>query len=198
MANAAGQVARILYKEIVPGDLRKINAESNDADTGGGARDFRFGAYPNISAIVQQMFPNQTQENRRRNSFVVPTTIYSGTFHWVDQLGRTFSATSYFEPPTDARPSEGRITRVHEQPCLAVNLIPASTPTNRTFLLLIQFVDGTVWPRYVDEQTLRTAGLLPPQVAQQMLQCIDAPRRADQVVIGFFDFVNGGNYCNSR
>jgi hypothetical protein len=34
--------ARILYKEIVEGDLRKFRAESNDAATGGGARDLRF------------------------------------------------------------------------------------------------------------------------------------------------------------
>lgn len=198
MANGAGQVARILYKEIVPGDLRKINAESNDADTGGGARDFRFGSYPNISAIVMRMFPNQVTENRRRNSVIVPTTIYSGTFHWEDNANRVFSAISYFEPPTDARPSEGRITRVHEQPSLAVGLMPASTPTNRVFLLLIQLLDGTVWPYYAEERTLRTAGLWDPQVAQQMLQCMDAHRRADQAVIGFFDFVNGGSYCNGR
>ena len=34
MANAAN-VARIVFKEIVEGDLRKIHADANDAETGG-------------------------------------------------------------------------------------------------------------------------------------------------------------------
>ena len=52
MANQAGQVARILYKELVEGDLRKLQAKSNDADTGGGenrgdklSKGFSFGIY---------------------------------------------------------------------------------------------------------------------------------------------------------
>lgn len=198
MANGVGQVARILYKEIVAGDLRKIHAESNDADTGGGARDFRFGSYTNIAAIVLQMFPNLVEENRRRNGIIVPTAIYSGHFYWKDRNGRVCSTVSYFEPPTDARPSEGRITRVHEQPCLSTSLMPTPTIGNRVFLLLIQLLDSTVWPFYAEEQTLRTAGLWDPQVAQRMLHCIDSPRRADQAIIGFFDFVSSESYCNGR
>jgi hypothetical protein len=42
MANGAGQVARILYKEIVEGDRRKADAESNDSDSGGGQETFDF------------------------------------------------------------------------------------------------------------------------------------------------------------
>lgn len=198
MANGAGQVARILYKEIVPGDLRKIHAESNDANTGGGARDFRFGSYPNIALIVKKMFPNQVIETRRRKGAMVPTTIYSGYFYWNDAAGNIYREVSYFEPPTDARPAEGRIARVHEQPCLSTTLMPTPAPGNKVFLLLIQLLDSTVWPYYAEERTLRTAGLWDPQVAQRMLNCIDAPRRVDQAVIGFFDFMNGGIYCNGR
>lgn len=198
MANGVGQVARILYKEIVYGDRKKIHALSNTADTGGGARDFRFGSYANIAMAVQKMFPNQVQENRRRNGIIVPTTIYSGNFYWKDQNGTVRSLVSYFEPPTDARPSEGRITRVHEQPCLSTSLMPTPTIGNRVFLLLIQLLNSTVWPFYAEEQTLRTAGLWDPQVAQRMLRCIDAPRRADQAIIGFFDFVSAESYCNGR
>lgn len=60
-----------------------------------------------------------------------------------------------------------------------------SGPGNKVFLLLIQLLDSTVWPYYAEERTLRTAGLWDPQVAQRMLNCIDAPRRVDQAVIGF-------------
>ena len=189
-------ITRILYKEIVAGDLRKINAESNDADTGGGARDFRFGSYPNVAAIVQRMFPVQTQEPRRRNGALVPTTIYSGTFYWADSQGIVRSAPAFFEPPTDARALEGRIARVHEQPCLADSKMPPLSATNRVFVLLKQLDDDTVWPEYIDEQSIRNTASRNP-VTHQMLGCIDAPRRQGNAVIGFYDFVNGGNYCSS-
>ena len=198
MADGMGRVARILYKEIVQGDIRKIHAESNNADTGGGARDFRFGSYLNIAAIVMKMFPNPTVESRRRSGVATPTNIYCGKFYWRDKTGNVCCANSYFEPPTDARPAEGRITRVHEQPCLSTEQMPMPTDQNRVFLLLIQLLDDTVWPFYVEERTLRTTGLWDPNVAQKMLDCIDARRRADQAVIGFFDFMAGESYCNSR
>jgi len=198
MANNAGQVARILYKEIVPGDLRKIHAVSNDAATGGGARDFRFGSYPSLESIVVKMFPNQMIEDRRRNGIAVPTTIYCGNFYWKDSQGNVRSAISYFEPPTDARPREGRIARVHEQPCLSTDIMPIPVDGNRVFLLLIQLLDETVWPFYAEERTLRIAGMWDPRVSQKMLQCIDAERRPNQAVIGFFDFIVDESYCNGR
>lgn len=197
MSSGIGQVARILFKEIVAGDVRKIHAESNDADSGGGARDFRFGSYRNLDEVVKKMFPNEVLENRRRGGLSIPTIIYSGYFYWRDQNGTIHNNESFFEPPTDARPSEGRIARVHEQPCLSTALMPReSSRTNRVFLLLIQLLDNTVWPFYAEERTLRTVGLWDPMVAEKMLQCIDAQRRADQAVIGFFDFVDGTRYCN--
>lgn len=57
MTNTASRVSRILFKEIVDGDVRKIHADSNDSDTGGGARDFRFGSYSELEHIFHSMFP---------------------------------------------------------------------------------------------------------------------------------------------
>ena len=38
----AGTLKRLVYKEVLPGDLRKARGESNDdAAAGGGARDLR-------------------------------------------------------------------------------------------------------------------------------------------------------------
>ncbi|WP_264802920.1 hypothetical protein, partial [Acetobacter fabarum] len=67
MASGASHVARILYKEIVAGDLRKILAQSNDSDTGGGARDFRFGSFKTLLPVIRQMFPKKVKENRKRD-----------------------------------------------------------------------------------------------------------------------------------
>lgn len=195
----SSSVHRILFKEIVPGDLRKIEAQSNDSPTGGGARDFRFGSYDNLVPVIQQMFPDSVVEERKRNGSLQQIQIHMGRFYWVDShTGSVTSAPSYFESPTDVRPSEGRIARVHEYPCFDTSLIPRGGAGNRVVLLFIQLSDGTVWPYFTEEKALRTPGLWHVSVADVVIQCLDAHRPPNHSAIGFYDFVNGTRYCNGR
>ena len=196
MASAVGNVARILYKELVEGDLRKLRAESNDADTGGGARDFRFGSYRTLLPVIKAMFPRTAQEDRKRNGVVAQIDVFKGTFYWKSATG-VESKEAIFEPPTDARPSEGRIARVHEYPCFDASNVKIGVG-NRVLLLLIQLDDGTVWPHYAEEKSLRTPNAWHPVVARELLDCLDAKRPANQVVIGYRDFTNAGRYCNGK
>lgn len=76
VVNGAAQVARILYKEIVPGDLRKILAMSNDAVTGGGARDFRFGSFKTLLPVIRKMFPETVKQSRKRGGGVVQIDVF--------------------------------------------------------------------------------------------------------------------------
>lgn len=198
MANGAGQVARILYKEIVPGDLRKILAQSNDSDTGGGARDFRFGSYKTLLPVIQQMFPQKVKENRKRDGVVEHIDVFKGEFFWRIDKGQDERKDSFFEPPTDVRPSEGRIARVHEYGCFDTSRVPKGGEGNRVLLLLIQLNDGSVWPFYAEEQTLRIKGKWDPVVAKELLDCLDAKRAANRAVIGYRDFTNAGRYCNGK
>ncbi len=187
-------VARILYKEIVPGDLRKIEAESNDSDTGGGARDFRFGDFAKLEPMIRKMFPHSVKERRRRDSKNVEVEIFRGTFYW-NFSGVDEHKDVDFEPPTSARPSEGRITRVHEQPCFASDRIPKS---GKVLLLLVQRNDGSVWPHFIEESSLSNAGEWDPRVARELLDCIRGKRAANKVVIGYRDFTTGEGYCNDK
>lgn len=198
MANGAAQVARILYKEIVEGDLRKILATSNDSDTGGGARDFRFGSYKTLLPVIKQMFPQTVRETRKRDGRAVQIDVFMGEFFWHDKQGQVVREKSFFEPPTDVRPSEGRIARVHEYACFDTSLIPKGSATNRVLLLLIQLEDGSVWPFYAEEKTLRVAGAWNAVVAQELLACLEARRPANRAVIGYRDFTNAGRYCNGK
>ena len=95
MASAAGQVARILYKELVEGDLRKLQAKSNDADTGGGARDFRFRSFDTLLPVIKQMFPQTVQEMRRRNNQQLLVDIFKGQFSWYDANQNVMSKEAY-------------------------------------------------------------------------------------------------------
>ena len=192
MANGAGHVARILYKEIVPGDLRKILAQSNDSDTGGGARDFRFGSFKTLLPVIMEMFPKKAKENRKRDGVVEEIDVFQGEFFWHDASGQVMRKDSFFETPTDVRPSEGRIARVHEYGCFDTSLVPRGGVGNRILLLLIQLSDGSVWPYYVEEKTLRIEGKWDPVVAAELLGCLDAKRAANRAVIGYRDFTNAG------
>jgi hypothetical protein len=198
MANATGQVARILYKEIVTGDLRKILAQSNDSDTGGGARDFRFGSYKQLLPVIKLMFPKKIKENRKRDGILEQIDIFQGEFFWENNLGRIDHKYSFFEPPTDVRPSEGRIVRVHEYGCFDTARIPKGGIGNRVLLLLIQLSDGSVWPHFAEERTLRQHGKWDPVVAKELLNCMDAQRAENRAVIGYRDFSNLDRYCNGK
>ena len=197
MANEGGQVARILYKEIVEGDLRKIQARSNDSDTGGGARDFRFGSYNTLLPVIKKMFPKTVKENRKRGGRTVAIDVFKGEFHWHNAKKEVQRKASFFEPPTDVRPSEGRIARVHEYPCFDASNVKIGVG-NRVLLLLIQLDDDSVWPYYAEEKTLRTPDAWHPMVAKELLNCLDANRPANQVAIGYRDFTNVGRYCNGK
>ena len=196
ISNPTG-VARILYKEIVLGDIRKTKAESNDSDSGGGARDFRFGDFASLEAIIRKMFPTALMEQRRRNGQSMSVEIFRGRFYW-NFNGVDENKEVDFEPPTTARPSEGRITRVHEQPCFSPDRIPTFNDGNKVLLLLVQRNDGTVWPYFIEEASLEEPGAWDERVAKDILKCINARRAANRVVIGYRDFITGGGYCNGK
>lgn len=198
MASGAGQVSRILYKEIVPGDLRKIIARSNDSATGGGARDFRFGSFKTLLPVIQHMFPNKVKQNRKRDGVVEQVDVYQGEFFWYDEKNQINRKESFFEPPTDVRPSEGRIARVHEYGCFDTSRVPKGGIGNRVLLLLIQLNDGSVWPYYAEESTLRIKGKWDPIVARELLSCLDAERPSNRAVIGYRDFASEQRYCNGK
>jgi len=190
-------VARIFYKEIVEGDVRKMKAESNDSDTGGGARDFRFGDYEKLKPIMEKLFPEVAILKRRRDGQQVDIQIRFGKFYW-ESNDKEESRQVEFEPPTTARPREGRITRVHEQPCFAPETIPNFDAGNEVLLLLVQRNDGTVWPYFIQESSLSAPGLWDKQVANTILSCIQKKRPANRAVIGYRDFITGDAYCNGK
>ena len=198
MVSAGGHVARILYKEIVAGDLRKILAQSNDSDTGGGARDFRFGSFNTLLPVIKMMFPGTAKVNRKRDGVVEELAVYQGEFFWNNDQCHVVRNDSFFEPPTDVRPSEGRIARVHEYGCFDTSRVPQGGVGNRVLLLLIQLNDGSVWPYYAEEKTLRIKGAWDPVVADELLACLDAKRATNRAVIGYRDFTNAGRYCNGK
>ncbi|WP_303288313.1 hypothetical protein [Marinobacter sp. SS8-8] len=198
MSSGGGNVARILYKELVGGDLRKLEAKSNDTPSGGGARDFRFRSYDDLLPVIEQMFPQKSQETRTRNKQRVTIDVLKGWFYWQDKsTGKVTKKESTFEPPTSAREGEGRIARIHQYPCFDAGHV-AIKHGNRILLLLVQLDDGSVWPYYAEESSIRTPGLWDPRVARELIDCIDAKRRKGTAVLGYRDFTNAKGFCNGK
>jgi hypothetical protein len=188
----ANPVERVLYREIVSGDLRKFQAESNDTPSGGGARDLRFRPYDEFEDVVRLLFPTERVVERRRNGVVQQVTIFVGRFFWMQNDG-VKSAEAIFEPPTTAREGEGRITRVHTYPPLN-----AKQPLHdgRLIFLLIQRSDGKVWPHFATEGSLRR-GEWDEAITNTVLTCLDADKTARRVARGFVDLVNHHHYCDA-
>jgi hypothetical protein len=185
-------VKRVVFKQIVEGDFRKFVAQSNDAETGGGARDLRFRPFDEFVEVFRLLFPAVRREKRRREGGMIDIEILVGRLHWFDG-GNDASKEATFEPPTDARPNEGRLPIVHKYP--PFNHLP-STDKGRMVLLLVQRDDDTVWVEFASEDSLRS-GEWHDAVAQPILRSLDAKRGFKQVARGFIDLMSGKEYSDA-
>lgn len=183
-----------VYKEIVGGDMRKLLAASNDADTGGGARDLRFPA-PAFDAIFRQLFPTDAIGRGGRE-------IRVGDFLYLDANENPQVTQLDYWPPTHSRKTECRITRIHASPALGGQL--PKTDKGRAFVLLIQFSDGTVRCDYAYEDDLQAPDIWAPELSQAVLGCLasasarNATRQANFVpAMGYYDFTTGTGYCHA-
>jgi len=190
----AAPVSLIVFRQILEGDRRKFIAQSNDTQSGGGARDIRFRPYEEFAPVFEQLFPNSAMMTRVRDGGKIELEIRKGRFYWIDADEHEQSQESSFEPPTTARPDEGRLPMVHTYPCFE-NL--PSRDEGILLLLLIQRPDGTVWPTFATEKSLKS-GDWNSVVANTLLACMYAKRKQSVAVSGFIDLKNGREYCNGR
>jgi hypothetical protein len=194
MAEAASQqVARLVFKEILDGDRKKFLAKSNnDAEAGGGARDLRFGSVDQVKETLKQLFPEVEQKTNKAGN-----AQFKGTFNWIDQNGEHQQATALLKPPYLKR-NEFRIAQVHKYACFQVRPIPKASKGNRVLLLLIQRHDGSVWPHFVEEVSLRTPDAWDESVSTPLLECLDAKRAKNVAAMGFIDLSTSKKFCNGK
>ncbi len=167
-------VSWVLFKRCVEGDRRKALNESNDNPTGGGARDLRFSPWKKFEPVVQQMFPNATPA--RPDDPDDKRVIYSAPVFWWDDERRGPVKVEFW-PPTNARPSEGRLARISAlDPFAGANLPVAALDP---FFLLWQ--DGKeVWAKVVTVPDLRAPGWA-PSVANPILKAVAERPRSDNI-----------------
>ena len=182
-SDQAGDIARIVFREILEGDRLKFVAQANISESGGGARDLRFRGWDVMQDALKKLFP-ETKDAKRRRAGADTLKIYAGRFHWLKN-GSEISREALLEPPTDARPNEGRITRVHEYDCFTIQ--PPEEGAGRLLVLFIQKLDGSVWPFVITERSLEHEDWN-PLVASFLLSALNAQRRQGTAAYGFVDF----------
>ena len=179
-----------LFKIVLPGDIRKIKAESNNAVSGGGARDIRF-SHARFEPVVARMFPTIVHGRKTKRKHLA---VRVGQLKYVQHGQQQLRDIEYW-PPTNARGSEGRITRVPEIPPLQASCFPQNE--GAVFYLFIQGPDGTLTAHFVSERSLGVKGRWDKWVAETMLTALrEAPGNVS--ARGWLDWSTGERYMTVR
>lgn len=174
----------IFWQEVLPGDLLKMKAQSNVSTTGGGARDLRFPDVP-FRSVFERMFAEDADIDGRH--------VRIGRLVWDEGDGRRREQVVEYWPPTDARPGEGRLARIHEIEPLRT--LPASRDDRLILLLVLDDARETrAFYAIVDELEARWH----EDVAIPILDCLRAPRRPGTAARGWLDLVTGQRYCHGE
>lgn len=141
-------VKRIIFREVMAGDLRKFTATAAPSGTGGGARDLRFRPFSKFDGVFARTLPGRQIVERTREGSRDDIEIYTGTANVVRSNNTSSKKQISFEPPTTARPDEGRLARVHD-----LNL---DVPQNegRLLILIIQDANDELIMTFFSEKDL--------------------------------------------
>lgn len=186
-------VRRLVYRQLLAGDYRKLAAQSNDSKTGGGARDLRL-PFAWFDGVMGLLLPGERPEVRHRKGKRVDLKVRTGPVFIDVEDTKTGAVTTHtaemvWESPTDVRPAEGRIAKVHASPAMAQLLKAHDEAMGSVFVLFIQGDNGELRVHYAYEKELRD-GDWAEAVATPILKHLDGDRRRDRAVAGYIDFLD--------
>jgi hypothetical protein len=188
----ANELVRLVYREVLPGDVAKFAGKSNITQSGGGARDFRFRPYYKFQGIFEKLLSGRKTETRIRNGVPTPTLIYKDTLSVIDAIGGATVRPIEFEPPTTAREDEGRLPRLN-----AYGLVVPSGNFGRVLLLLYQTGRGALFLSFATEADLLN-NVWDVTVTHHLLDCLNESRPENHAAQGFFDLQTGISFCKCR
>ncbi|MFC3848779.1 hypothetical protein ACFORJ_01155 [Corynebacterium hansenii] len=116
---------------------------------------------------------------------------------YIDTNQQLATTQLQYWPPTNARPSEDRISRIHASPALGGQL-PA-TNRGRVFVIFTKFSNSMVRCDYAYENDLKAKNVWAPEVSTQILNCMASAgaHKGSRTVQGYYDFVTGKGYCHA-
>ena len=184
MNSKPGRPVLVLFQQTRGATVRKARSISNDAPSGGGARDLRISPYRAFEPFMQRLFPNVRQVSRPRGG---TANVRWATATWGE--GDETTEVEYW-PPTRARPTEGRIARISA-------LAPLGDPpqdAEQSFILFIRDDNEIVWIRYATVRGL-VAGM--PEISEPIQRCLNNAK-SRRIPTGYIDLTPEGLgvWCN--
>ena len=167
----------VVYKRIVEGDLSKFTATSNITQSGGGARDLRFSPASEFFPVFKRMFAQDRDG------------VLRGQFSWEGHA----PTAAEIHPPTNSRPNEVRIGKIHE--CFPQNVIP--NDSSDCVLLLVLDDLGRVNPFFTSLRSLNNDNWH-PAIKDPIIAGLTASRNSKTTAMGYVDIENGRSYTNGR
>lgn len=185
----------LVYKELLPGDMRKLLGQSNDTPSGGGARDLRL-PWRAFRTVMQRIFTETVELKNGKQ-------IRAAEITYTTSNGNHATTTLEYWPATLRRPAEDRVSKVHDSPALADRL-PVQDK-GRVFVLFIRWNNGTATCHYAYEDDLRASNLWASEVRNVILGCTSDTElkntnrpRSPLATMGFYDFLDGTGYCHAN
>ena len=195
MSNASQPRPELLvYKEILPGDMRKLLGQSNDTPSGGGARDLRL-PWRAFRQVMHEIFTETVALNDGKQ-------IRTAQISYTTANGVPTTTTLEYWPATESRPAEDRVSKVHDSPARADRL--PSQEKGRVFVLFIRWSDGKATCHYAYEDDLRKTTRWAAEVRNVILGCLadtdmkNINRSIPLATIGFYNFRDGTGYCHAN
>ena len=176
----------ILFQQLKLATVLKAQGVSNEAPTGGGARDLRLRPYDRFQPFMECLLPTTRTQLRQDGGRV---TIRFGMATWGN--GSEKREIEYW-PPTNARPREGRIAQINSLPPLAV----PPEDVEGSVILFVRNEDGLIWVRYATDNGLRYSL---SEVGDYIRGCLrNAPK--NRIATGYIDLTPDGlgSYCNTN
>lgn len=165
-------IAEILFHEMRVADIRKINASSNDSDTGGGARDLRFSL--DFAPCLDRLFPKEVTYERK-------TPYRVGPFEYQYKDGKV--ATEYLRyafRPTASRPHEVRIAQINKV-AFFLDYPEMKEGDGALFMAFIRMTDGAPRAQYFKQRQIEHPDSN-PLIAAAMREALNNCKKDDAAV----------------
>lgn len=187
-----GRVVRMVLHHLVPGDLRKFQAESNDSDSGGGARDLRFRPETVALRFFRQMFPQRREEvTRDREGNARQVEVAFGPIRWANGPGGVWQEGMLDAWPRTPSRNEARLARVNEFGFDA--LFPITAPGDKAVLILTQTADGSVFVTFTTGSEIRADQEGDPVLRDFAIDWLRGNKKS-----GYIDLLNNERHPNAR
>lgn len=185
MSKGSGGILRLATREIWPGDRLKFEAKAAPGGTGGGARDMRFRPYAKFDDVFARILPGRELEDRKRGGVPTQVTVYTASVS-VRNPGGNHNTKMIFEPPTDARDVEGRVTVIHK-----LGLVIPPQTAHRLLFVVGQMADGSAFTTIAREEDIPAWHDDVADLLSRVLS-FNSKKKASS---GYIDFETGRSYA---